>query len=260
MLRQPVSRSQRRLEKKQAVILLGLILAVSLVSFALGVLAGRGSVRPVAQTRQPVTYPLPAPPRAGGPAAEGGDNLTFYDALPKGEQSPLGSGINLPPKSTAPVAAEPVPPPPPQESVFAVAPESQARLASPSEPAPAARAETSTPAPVSTKASPLAPTVAKANAARVAAPAPVKTAPVPAATDGAFVVQAAAFREATDARGLQARLAGKGYAVYTQEANLGEKGVWYRVFVGPYPSASAAETAVRRLKAEEKLSAMVKKR
>ena len=120
MNRQILSRSERRLERKQVVILLILILAVALVSFALGVMAGRsGSGRFAAREasvsippRMPVgKVPTPAPtgpgvpadppatPAAASPAAS---NLTFYDNLPRGEQPPLGSGINLPPQGSAP--------------------------------------------------------------------------------------------------------------------------------------------------------------
>jgi cell division septation protein DedD len=77
---------------------------------------------------------------------------------------------------------------------------------------------------------------------------------------GSYLVQAAAFRRSEDARGLQAKLARKGYSVFTEEANLGAKGVWYRVYVGPYASAGAADAVVTRLKAEEKLAGLVRKR
>jgi cell division septation protein DedD len=80
------------------------------------------------------------------------------------------------------------------------------------------------------------------------------------AVGGDYLVQAAAFRRSEDAKGLQAKLARKGYAAFTEKANLGSKGVWYRVYVGPYATADAANTVVSRLKAEEKLAALVRKR
>jgi DedD protein len=86
---------------------------------------------------------------------------------------------------------------------------------------------------------------------------PVVGSPV---TAGGYLVQAASFRRSEDARALQAKLGQKGYAAFTEEAHLGEKGVWYRVYVGPFATDTAAAAAVARLKAEEKLTALVRKR
>lgn len=221
MVRQVVSRSQRRMEKKQALILLVLVLAVALASFSLGVMVGRGgsqrlvTVEPVATPRisvpvEPVVQeavekvdPLPSPP-------EGGDGLTFYEALPRGEQPPMGSGINLPPEE----------------------------------------------APVATLATP---------APRVAPPLPApQPAPFPSRPEdggeGAYLVQVASFRQAADAASLAERLAVKKYPAYAQEVDLGAKGVWHRVFVGPYPGNEEATRVVQRLQAEDKLRALIRKR
>ncbi len=224
MVRQVVTRSQRRMEKKQAVILLVLVLAVSLVSFTLGVMVGRSGSRAAgveaAAGAPPVRLPVAetAPPAAATAASAGerpAENLTFYDSLPKGDQPPLGSGINLPP-AKEPAAAV-------AESATAAAPP------------------------------------AEKPAAAVKAPPPV-AAVAPASSAGAYLVQAAAFRRSEDATALQLKLAKKGYTVFTQEALLGEKGTWYRVYAGPFATSEAAENTVARLKAEERLSALVRKR
>jgi len=224
MVRQVVTRSQRRMEKKQAVILLVLVLAVSLVSFTLGVMVGRSGSRAagtdaaasVPSVRLPVAAAAPTPPTGEGLPAE---NLTFYDSLPKGEQPPLGSGINLPPAREAAAAAGESPP--------ETAPAAESRAA-------AVKAQSKSPAPATTAAS--------------------------EPTSGAYLVQAAAFRHSEDAGVLQARLAKKGFEAFIQEVQLGEKGTWYRVCTGPFPSPEAAERVVARLKAEEKLSPLVRKR
>jgi cell division septation protein DedD len=253
MVRQFATRSQRRLEKKQAVILLAMVLVVSLVSFALGVLVGRGSARPVVAVAPPQAVRMPVaeavpPPAAAAPATgeRPADSLTFYDSLPKGGQAPLGSGINLRPASEpAPLATVPA-----------------AEPARPAAVSPATAVATSMP----TKADVPAPSPAKATApaAKATAPAAKATAPVAKATAptaaGGYLVQAAAFRRSDDARGLQAKLARKGYSVFTEEANLGAKGVWYRVYVGPFTTAGAADSVVSRLKTEERLTALVRKR
>jgi cell division septation protein DedD len=80
------------------------------------------------------------------------------------------------------------------------------------------------------------------------------------ATGGGFLVQAAAFRHYEDARALQAKLGQKGHTAFTEEANLGAKGIWYRVYVDPFATAGAADVVVSRLKAEEKLTALIRKR
>jgi cell division septation protein DedD len=270
MARQFATRSQRRLEKKQVVTLLALVLVVSLVSFVLGVMVGRSSVRPVVAVAPPPSVRLPvaeAVPSASEAAPVTGertaDSLTFYDSLPKGGQAPLGSGINLPPaKVSAPVATAPGPASAESGNSPAVATAPVVEPAMPakrnvSEPSPA---ETATP--VTKAAAPLAKVAApvvKAAAPVTRAAAPVVKTAAPAA-GGGYLVQAAAFRRSEDAKGLQAKLARKGYTAFTEKANLGAKGVWYRVYVGPYATAGAADTVVSRLKAEEKLAALVRKR
>jgi DedD protein len=225
MASQIVSRTQRRLEKKQAMVLLSLILGVSLVSFTLGVMVGKR--RAPAAAAQPTAVPerlpvvgVPAGASGGAdsaPAAEAPktENLTFFDTLPKGEQSPLGSGINLPPKKeAAPVSATPAATPPP---------------------------------------SPASPAVH-----RPAVPAPAAPA-AGVANREEWSLQVASFREAEDARKLMARLVVKGYAAFTQEADLGVKGKWYRVMVGPFTTETTVNKTADRLKREEKLSALVRR-
>ncbi|AMV71590.1 SPOR domain-containing protein [Desulfuromonas carbonis] len=221
MNRQVHSRSERRMERKQVLVLLLLVIGVGLGCFALGVMVGR-SAAPAAPALEAVATPparIPvavAPPAADSqgkdaPPAEGTTapaSLTFYDNLPRGDQPPLGSGINLPP-----AAAEPPPAP-------------AATVAAPPRTAPAP-------------------------------PAPVSR---PAAKEESYLVQVASFARPDDAGVLQARLAKKGFEAFVQQADLGSKGVWYRVFVGPLAGADAAEGVAARLKAEEKLSPLVRKR
>ncbi len=222
MNRQVHSRSERRMERKQVLVLLLLVVGVGLGCFALGVMVGR-SAAPAAPAVEAVAAPparIPvavAPPAADSqgreaPAVEGTTapaNLTFYDNLPRGDQPPLGSGINLPP-----AVAEP------------------------------------SPAPAATVAAP-------PRSAAPAVPAPVSR---PAAKEESYLVQVASFTRPDDAGVLQARLAKKGFESFVQQADLGSKGVWYRVFVGPLAGVDAAERAAARLKAEEKLSPLVRKR
>jgi len=113
MMAQPVlSRSQRRIERKQLVLAVILILAVSAVSFSLGVIYGKRSSGATGAADGTESHDIPAvaqievPPKpAEKPAPEKPEQLTFYDNLPKGNQAPLGSGINLPPEQKAAAAA-----------------------------------------------------------------------------------------------------------------------------------------------------------
>jgi cell division septation protein DedD len=115
MMVQPVvTRTQRRIERKQIVLIIILILAVAGTSFALGVMFGQRSrvgadlANDSEKPKLPVVtqvVPPPPPPSAEG-AADKQDKLTFYDNLPKGNQAPLGSGINLPPEEQKPATAK----------------------------------------------------------------------------------------------------------------------------------------------------------
>lgn len=219
MMQQVKSRTQRRMEKKQAILLVVLLFGIALVSFFLGILVGRSGSSPesssgnIAATPLPVTPPAaeevpttettPAPTAAVEGAPEEKEPLTFYDALPEGQNPPLGSGINLPPQAKP--AAKPEPP------------------------------------------------IPAASTATVPEPLPKSVA------QGTYIVQAASFRKMSDASALRDRLTKKGYAASLQNADLGDKGVWYRVMVGPYAAKDEAAQIAARLSAEEKLSGMVKK-
>lgn len=238
------------MEKKQVLFLLVLVLAVSLLSFTLGVMVGRRGAPPQvvpAAVEAPARIPVakegvePTPGAQGAPGdpamqARPGENLTFYEALPKGDQAPLGSGINHPPEEKKPAAAATA------EPATAVKPVPATAVAS--KPAPTA-APTAAPAPPP----PPAP-----------APVPTPTAAAKPAVSGAYVVQVASFPQLSDAQALKDRLAKKGYNAYTQEADLGAKGVWHRVYVGPFDDSATAGKTVERLVAEERLSALVRKR
>lgn len=225
-----VSRSQRRIERKQVVLVVLLILAVAGVSFFVGVLFGqRGgplsdfSSHVEKPSLSTVTTIAPSPPPApelaevAEVAEEKPERLTFYDNLPKGNQAPLGSGINLPPEQKKP-------------EIEAKKIDSAKPASLPPEPIP----------------------MTKPAVAPVAAPV--------ASSDGAFVVQVASFRTWEDAGKLASRLKTYKMTTYVESADLGEKGVWYRVLAGPYDNRESADQAAGLLKEKERLSALVRKR
>lgn len=241
MVHRSLSRSERRMERKQAIILLFLVLAVSLVSFYLGVMVGRGGAaqqvaqsgpqpvppRPVVPAPETPALPSAEPtvspasePNAPVPAAEEpAEKLSFYETLPRGDL-PLGSGINLPPATS-----------------------SQPAAAGASEPVQAERPETS-----------------KQPAPRTATTKrPVVETPVPVAT-GSYVVQLASFKDSTAARKLQKQLGAKGYRLFVEAADLGNKGIWHRVYAGPYADRTAADQVAGQLQQKEKITPLVRKR
>jgi DedD protein len=245
MSQRSLSRSERRMERKQAIILLFLVLAVSLVSFSLGVMVGRGGAAKQVVRTEP--QPLPQRPVAASPepavpakldsstqsvttraeevqateaaAEKPAEQLTFYDTLPRGDL-PLGSGINLPPAKSTPAQAVPV-----AETVKASAP-------------------ASTRQPV-VQRSEVKPTI---------------VAPPVASSTGRYVVQLASFKDSAAAAKLKQQLGVKGYSLFVEPADLGSKGVWHRVYAGPYADKSTADRVASQLKQREKFSPLVRKR
>jgi DedD protein len=215
---QPVAtRSQRRIERKQVVLIVVLILAVAGVSFGLGVMFGQsgGSLPGLSANGEKPKLPMvinvaPPPPEAASEEPKKEEKLTFYDNLPKGNQAPLGSGINLPPEKKKSVT----------------------------------KTKKSVAKPASLSPEPLQKLVA----------------PSTASTDGGFVVQIASFRTSEDAGKLTSRLKDHKVTTFIESANLGEKGVWYRVLAGPYTSREKADQAAAFLQEKERLSVLVRSR
>ncbi len=235
------------MEKRQAVILLVLVLVVSLASFTLGVIVGRrGAERDlaqqiqqtekvlVAQTPPPVSLPTPAvavlQETAGQPvepvAAE--QKLSFYDDLAK-ETVPLGSGINLAPvekQETAKVVQPPIDLPD----------------------QPIVKKEAVVPAPV-------VKTAAQNDSKVVAAGSEAKMPKV--VTAGTHAVQIGSFGSAGDAIAFKKKMLDKDYPAFVVEADLGKKGVWYRVRIGPYKNSAAAQVAQKLLQEKEQIKGFV---
>ncbi len=215
MVQTMVTRSQRRLERKQVVLIVVLIFAVAGVSFFLGVLFGQsgGSLPGLSANATTPKLPMatktvPPPPTATKAPPE---KLTFYDNLPKGNQAPLGSGINLPPDKKKPTTAV-----------------KKKAVVKPAELSSAPRQK----------------------------PVTVPT----ASSDGSFVVQVASFRTSEDAGKLVVRLKTYKLTTFVESADLGKKGVWYRVLTGPYGSREKADQAAGLLREKERLSALVRQR
>ncbi|PLX97407.1 MAG: hypothetical protein C0621_00060 [Desulfuromonas sp.] len=215
-----MSRSQRRTEKKQATTLLTLVFAVALVSFLLGFLLGRWS----APQEIPETVFAPAsPPRIAVPEPPLATQESVETALPP-EELPLTFFETLPKGEAAPMG-----------SGINLPPEGTVKE----------RSEATTSPPLPSTTSKVEPSKAKSEPAAV--------------TGGLYLVQVASFGRDEDAEHLCARLRTKGISAYREKIDLQEKGLWYRVYSGPFASKAEANVLAARLKKEEKLSPMVRK-
>lgn len=261
MSRQVASRSQRRLEKKQALVLVVMGLVIALVSYGLGVVVGRSGeekiVREDIASTERIAIPATDPINAGETSqpADGAvdPQLTFYDTLPEGKQPPMGSGINMPVQS----------PEPPVVSVDVRSdrePAQQAVVSKPaaetvvSKPAPAVAVVASKPAPAVVKPKP------QPQPTATVAPQP-KAVSSSAVGGGSYIIQVASVQKADGAQDLSGRLSQSGYPAYVEKTDLGSKGVWYRVYVGPFASKTAADGAASTLKTSRLASApIVRKR
>jgi cell division protein FtsN len=109
------------------------------------------------------------------------------------------------------------------------------------------------PAPPPAKPEPAARKPAE-TAAPPAPPAPVKPEkvekpePPAAAPAGPYTVQIAAVRSEEEARQFVERLRQKGYAAHLEATAVADKGVWYRVRMGEFPTREGAAGTLQRLK------------
>jgi cell division protein FtsN len=106
------------------------------------------------------------------------------------------------------------------------------------------------------------PAEAAANAkAEKPAPAPTASpAAVPPTAPGRpLTVQIAAVKSETEARQLSERLRQRGYAPYVEPIAIPDKGTWYRVRMGEFPSKEFARSTMERLQKDGFTPAVVPK-
>ena len=195
-----------------------------------------------AQSAAPVQNP-PSPPPATKPA------LTEPTPAPV---APVKAAAPAAPAPAAPVkvAAAPAKPVPamkpsqlPAQPAAPIGPATAPPRALGATPAPAA-------APAAAKPAPAAPVVAKAV---LAATPPAASAP---AGSGSFVLQIGAYKSQADADTAWTTYKTKhasllsGYSPDVRQADLGEKGIWYRLRITGFPSKDVASALCDRLKAD----------
>jgi cell division protein FtsN len=83
------------------------------------------------------------------------------------------------------------------------------------------------------------------SAARSQSPAVAQN---PAAAGGAHYLQVGSFANSSDAEKLKVRLALMGFEANVQTAELGDRGIWHRVRLGPYKTAADLDKARAALK------------
>jgi len=91
------------------------------------------------------------------------------------------------------------------------------------------------------------PKAEKPAAASAPAPAAPPPAPASAAAGRPLTVQIAAVRSEEEARRLLEKLRQRGYAAYVEPIGIPDKGTWYRVRMGEFPSKEFARSTVDRL-------------
>ncbi len=233
------------MEKRQAVILLVLVLVVSLASFTLGVIVGRrGGERDMAQkiqqTEKILVAQTPPPGSVSTPAIDMSQHqatelvvaepkLSFYDDLAK-ESAPLGSGINLAPVEN-------------QETTKRINPP----IDLPDQPIVQKTTEDD---------SAVVKTVAEEKPAKVVTEAAEARMPE-VVSGGTHAVQIGSFGSVGDAIALKQKMLAKDYPAFVAEADLGKKGLWYRVRIGPYKDSSIAQVAQKILEEKEQIKGFV---
>lgn len=213
-----------RFSRQQSKLVVAMVVIAAMVGFFTGKAVERGAATSGQQVVQ-------APAQEAAPVeTQVPPQLTYYDSLVKGKVVPLGSGLNPAAEEQKGAPAETAAPAPKPEPVVKVQ---------------------AAPAP---EADPIAKVLEKK-----VAPKP-EPSPVATAKKKVMMLQVGSFQKLEDAESLRARLKKKGYPARVTTADLGEKGVWYRVVVDPYESMSDAVQAASKLKKEEKLSVLLKDR
>ncbi|MDF1535232.1 MAG: SPOR domain-containing protein [bacterium] len=88
-------------------------------------------------------------------------------------------------------------------------------------------------------------------------PAPAVETSAAVARSGAIMLQVASYGKREAASRLLESLGGEGYAGTVVRADLGDRGVWYRVRIGPYGGEKEAGRVLKKLREERNLKGFV---
>jgi len=260
-----------------ALLVLAMFAGVVWLAYTQGVARGRGET--------PVLTAANGPERVA--PQDGGGNVPYQGFKIYEQPAPPDDSAEAPAAAAAkpaPVAVTPAPPPPVVKAEAPPAPKpAPAKIEpAPVKPAPAktetppksvaaliqqANSEPVKPAPapkVPPPAAKPAPAPAQATGAprsltppqQVAANAPAKLAAPAAAASGSYMLQIGAFKSQAEAAAAWKTYQGKhaallsGYSDNVQQADLGEKGTWYRLRIGGFADKEVATALCDRLKAD----------
>lgn len=195
------------------------------------------------------------------PLAAADASLTFHEELTRKQPAVVVvAPVEVPRREPAPRPAEPAPvnpEPAAPEHVLAVA---GAPASKPERPTPEAskpRLDDAFAKVASPAAEPVATRIATGDAGLLKDAIARSQRPVEAAADGAWTLQIAAYQDKAEAEKMAALLRDKGYAPFVIEAQVQNKGQWYRVRMGRFPSKDAAGRYLADFKRETAISAIV---
>jgi hypothetical protein len=233
-----------------ALLVLAAFAGVVWLAYNQGVARGRAGAAVVIAAPDGPVRTAPAD-RGGAPAPFAG--LKVYEqSLPPDREA---QATTLAPSPPAAVVPPPAAPTPARNQAAALSDAPPVRL-NPTAPAVTARPAPQ-PAPAKQPAAPAVVAQAAAPAATVPAAAPAAAAPGPgSAVSGKAVLQIGAYETPEIANGAwntfkarHAAVAAK-LAQDVQKADLGAKGTWYRLRVGPFADKTAANAACEKLRSE----------
>jgi cell division septation protein DedD len=76
---------------------------------------------------------------------------------------------------------------------------------------------------------------------------------------GSLMLQVASYKDQANAQKLLQDLSAEGYTGTVVRAELGERGLWFRVRIGPYSDEGEAERVLKKLRDERKLKGYIVK-
>ncbi|WP_257458931.1 SPOR domain-containing protein [Archangium lipolyticum] len=265
------------LDNRQIVSLLIAGIIVMGAVFVLGVVVGKQLAGNAQAAAAPdLLSALDANAQALQQAREAESPLTFQDELTKrsgSEPAPSNSKPGTVTVAIPPPAPKPKPPEPAEAPKVADSASAEAVEPAPSptddDYAPASKPAAPKPAETKVAESKPAPSPGKVEPA----PVPTRTTtqgsglkdaiaratqkPTEAVPGGAFTLQISAFQNRPEAERFAAKLRDRGYAPYIVSAEVPNKGTWYRVRMGSFPSKDAASRYLADFKRETQLQAFV---
>ena len=187
-------------------------------------------------------YEQPAPP----------DDEVADDETPSGQQA--NAPALRPQQAEVPAPQQHVEAPPQQHAAVTTQPPPQQHVEAPPQQQAHASPQTAT-APPRSLAKPPAATQAPAKAPAVPAAAPAPHAPAAQASTGSAMLQIGSYKSQDEANSAWTAYQKKhpitgGYSSDVKQVDLGDKGTWYRLRIGPFDSKSAASELCDKLKAD----------